>query len=387
MVPILSIAIRHRLRSFSLDVSIETGEETLALIGPSGAGKTSVLRVVAGLMHPDWARVVSNGRELVDTDSSIWMQPEQRRIGMVFQDGALFPNMTVAQNVAYGLHPRPRRRHERKARVHELLERFRIPALGASRPATLSGGERQRVALARAVATSPEVLLLDEPLSALDSSTRAHVAGELTHWLSELRLPTVLVSHDLTDVLGLADRIAVIEEGRIVQSGTPTELLQAPASSFVAAFVGVNYFKGRAGHDGHTTVIDVGDGAARLFSTQEVQGYVGVIVDPWDVTLSASRPESSALNVLSGPISRIVESGNIVRVTVDSDPPVVSEITRDSTGRLELAVGKQMHAFWKAAGTRLVPRDELDEAQREARGEYEERREGQREGRRERSPS
>jgi molybdenum ABC transporter ATP-binding protein len=351
----LTVQLRHKLGRIALDVQLDARRETLALIGPSGSGKTSVLLSIAGLLSPDWGRISVAGCALVDTERSIRLRPEERRVGMVFQDGALFPNMSVARNVGYGLYPRPSSRPERKARVAETLDRFRISRLASSKPTAISGGERQRVALARAVATTPQVLLLDEPLSALDSVTKAHIAAELAQWLADLRLPTILVSHDFSDVVGLADRVAVIEEGRIVQSGTTTEVLRAPESAFVAAFAGINFFCGVASRHAGLTEVKVNDDV-QMASTDTVTGAVGAIVRPWDVTLSTEKLESSALNTLHGPIIQVTEVGSVVRVTVGSTPAIVAEVTSESAGRLGLVVGRPIIATWKAAATRLVPK-------------------------------
>ena len=244
--PSLLVEVRHPLRQFELDVRFAMGRETLALVGPSGAGKTSVLRAVAGLLRPRQGRILAGETTLVDTQKRVVLPPEDRAVGMVFQEGALFPHLTVAKNVAYGLRPRPRDRQEREERVDELLERFGVAGLAKARPGEISGGERQRVALARAVGRSPQVLLLDEPLSALDSVTKAQVSAELARWLGELRLPTILVSHDFEDVAGLADRVVVVDRGKVVQDAGVDDFLDAPASPFVAAFTGVNYFRGAA---------------------------------------------------------------------------------------------------------------------------------------------
>jgi ABC-type sulfate/molybdate transport systems ATPase subunit len=199
------------------------------------------------------------------------------------------------------------------------------------------------------------VLLLDEPLSALDSVTKAHISAELAQWLADLRLPTVLVSHDFSDVVGLADRVAVIEEGRIVQSGTTSEVLRAPESAFVAAFAGINFFSGTARRNGGFTEVKVTDEVV-IASTDTTTGAVGAIVRPWDVTLSVERLESSAVNFLRGLIIQVAEVGSVVRVTVGSTPPIVAEVTTESAARLGLVPGRPIVATWKAAATRLVPR-------------------------------
>jgi molybdate transport system ATP-binding protein len=351
----LSVELRHDLGRIALDVRLDARRETLALIGPSGSGKTSVLRAIAGLLEPEWGHIEAAGRCFVDTGRRINLPPEERRVGMVFQEGALFPHMSVTRNVAYGLVPRPRSHAEKVRRVAEILERFEIGALAAAKPGAISGGERQRVALARAVASAPDVLLLDEPLSALDSVTKAQVSRELSRWLADLRLPTLLVSHDFSDVVGLADRVAVIEEGHIVQIGTTTELLRSPRSAFVAAFAGINFFSGTASQRGAITVITLAGG--QIASTDQLTGPVGAIVYPWEVTLSEGRPEGSALNALSGPIVQVAEVGNVVRVTVGCVPAIVAEVTVESAGRLRLLPGRVVWATWKAAGTRLVPKN------------------------------
>jgi molybdate transport system ATP-binding protein len=349
---VLEVDVRHRLRRLDLSVELSAGRETLALVGPSGAGKTSVLRTIAGLLRPDHGRITVEGRMVLDTGSGVDVPPEDRRVGLVFQEGALFPHLTVAGNVAFGLRGRVPRR-QRAERMETVMEQFGIAHLADSRPRRLSGGERQRVALARAVAAGPSVLLLDEPVAALDPVTRAGVTTELAGHLGRLGLPAILVSHDFADVAGLAARIAVIEAGRIVQQGPASELLQAPATPFVAAFTGVNYFPGVAARRGHLT--EVRTEGAVLVTTDEAEGPVGAVVPPWDVSLAATRPEGSALNALEGPVTRVVVMGNRARVTLGSRPPVVAEITEASARRLGVEPGVRLVATWKATGTRLVP--------------------------------
>ena len=337
----LQLSLAHPLRSFGLELELEIGAETLALVGPSGAGKTTVLRAVAGLLHPQRGRVAVNGRVWLDTERAIDVPPERRSVGLVFQEYALFPHMTVAQNVAYG----------GTARAAELLESLGLTALVRARPAELSGGERQRVALARALARDPAVLLLDEPLSALDAHTRARVRAELREALGRLGLPTILVTHDFEDAAALGERIGVIVEGKIVQLGTAADLIALPVSPFVAEFAGLNFLRGaaRARVDGLTEVT-LGDGT-RLLSTDPGAGPVGVVVYPWEVALALETPVDSTQNHVRAPISTVVPVANRVRVRVG---PLTAEITAASAERLGLEPGRTVVASFKATGTRLV---------------------------------
>ena len=339
----LELDIHLPLRSFRLELALALGRETFALVGPSGAGKTTVLRAVAGLARPEAGRVVLDGEVLFDSTQRIDLPPEARRVGFVFQDYALFPHMTVAQNVAYGA----------RDRAAELLERFRISHLAGARPGELSGGERQRVGLARALARDPGVLLLDEPLSALDPHTRAALRLELKEILDELALPVLLVTHDFHDAAVLAARVAVIADGCIRQVGTPSELIAAPADAFVASFTGANVLSGRArrGADGLTEVSL--DGGGVVYSVDEAIGDVEVAVYPWDVSISREAPHDSALNHVRGPITSLVLIGNRARVQVGG---LVGEVTAASAERLSLEEGEVVMASFKAAATRLVER-------------------------------
>ena len=339
----LELDIGLPLRSFRLELALALGRETFALVGPSGAGKTTVLRAVAGLARPERGRVALHGEVLFDSAAGIDLPPEDRRVGFVFQDYALFPHMTVEQNVSYGA----------RGRAAELLERFRIAHLAGARPGELSGGERQRVGLARALARNPGVLLLDEPLSALDPHTRAALRLELKKLLDELDLPVLLVTHDFHDAAVLADRVAAIAEGRVRQVGTPSELLAAPADAFVASFTGANVLAGRArpGADGLTEVA-LDDGGV-VYSVDEAAGDVEVAVYPWDVSISRQAPHDSALNHVRGPITSLVLIGNRARVQVRG---LVGEVTAASAERLSLEEGEIVMASFKAAATRLVQR-------------------------------
>jgi molybdate transport system ATP-binding protein len=332
------------LRSFALELALDVSR-TVALVGPSGAGKTSVLRVIAGLVEPSRGHVLLDGEQWLDTERRVSLPPERRRVGLVFQDYALFPHLSVRGNVAFGSRGRP---------VDELLERFRIRHLATTQPAELSGGERQRVALARALAREPAVLLLDEPLAALDAHTKSEVRHELAELLRELALPTLLVTHDYEDAAALADEVGVLVEGRLRQLGPPAELVARPRDAFVASFTGANLLRGKARRgEGALTAIRLESGED-LYSADEAEGDVGVVVYPWEVSVArAHAPDSdSALNVVRGQVGSLVEVANRVRVRVG---PVTAEVTAASAERLELADGGVAYATFKATGTRLVP--------------------------------
>ena len=338
----LRLAIDVPRRAFRVALELAVGRETVALVGPSGAGKTTVLRAIAGLAAPERGRIELDGTVLVDTEARVDLPPEQRRVGFVFQDYALFPHMTVEQNIRYA----------GRDGVTDLLGRLEIAHLAKAKPESLSGGERQRVGLARALARDPSVLLLDEPLSALDAHTRTTVRAELRELLEGFGLPTLLVTHDYEDAAALAARIGVLVEGRLLQVGTPAELIAAPADPFVASFTGGNLLRGSAvPGEGGLTRVRLEDGT-ELVSADEVYGGVGVIVYPWDVSLSRSPIAGSALNHVTRAVTSMVPVGNRVRVRVG---PLSAELTALSAEQLGLQRGDEVHATFKATATRLVP--------------------------------
>jgi molybdate transport system ATP-binding protein len=312
------------LRSFELEVSLAL-DSTVALVGPSGAGKSTVLNAIAGLVRPSGG-AIRCGEETWVGDG-VFLPPERRSVGLVFQDYALFPHLTVRQNVEYA------RRHA----ADEYLERFGIRHLEHARPGSLSGGERQRVALARALARDPAILLLDEPLAALDAHTRVEVRTELQQLLAGLEIPALLVTHDFEDAAALATHVGVLVDGQLRQTGTPAELVARPADPFVASFTGANVLPARL-EDG--TVIKAAEGEGTTLA-----------VYPWDITISTHPPDDSAVNVVGGTITAITELGNRARVTIG---PVSAEITAESLRRLGLARGQQAYASFKATGTRVV---------------------------------
>jgi molybdate transport system ATP-binding protein len=232
-----SVEITKRLPEFTLDVAWSAGDGVAVLFGPSGAGKTLTLQCLAGLIRPDAGRIVVDGRVLFDSAAGVDLPPQHRRVGYVFQGYALFPHLTVGQNVAFGLRDRPRA--ERQARAAEVMERLGLGGLEHRRPGELSGGQRQRVALGRALAIDPALLLLDEPLSALDAPLRRSLRDELRTILSGWGTAAVLVTHDFTEAYQLADRIVIYEGGQVIQSAPRAELLWQPASEAVARIMGL----------------------------------------------------------------------------------------------------------------------------------------------------
>jgi molybdopterin-binding protein len=328
------------LRDFTVDVALDVDVPT-ALVGPSGAGKSTILRLIAGLRRPASGEVVCNGQTWFA--AGVDVPVERRRIGFVFQDYALFPHRTVIGNVAF----------EARIDPDDVLRQLGIDHLAGARPRDLSGGERQRVALARALATEPQLLLLDEPLSALDPGTRAGVAAELAAVLARWQVPTIVVTHSYEEATMLAEHVVVVDRGTVVQAGTGEELLRSPASRFVADFAGVNYVPGYA--DGAVVQLP---GGSVIHSTDPAHGPVAVLVAPWEITLGLQPPgQTSAMNHLEAPVERVSVQGNRARVTVGG---ITAEVTPASVERLGLRPGQRVVASWKATSTRVVPRPEAD---------------------------
>jgi molybdate transport system ATP-binding protein len=349
---VLRVEASTRLGALDLDVALEVqAGECLAVAGPSGAGKTSLLRVAAGLLRPGRGLVRANGETWLDTERGIDLPAERRSCGYLFQEYALFPHLSAWQNVAY-----PLRGRERRERALALLERFGLGDLADARPRTLSGGERQRVALARALARRPDVLLLDEPLAALDARTRAGAVRELATVLREVRVPALLVTHDFTEAAALGDRVGVIDAGRVVQEGTPSELAAAPRSAFVADFTGAVVLTGtaRGGADGlaHVEL----DGGGTVTSTDTAAGPVAVSIYPWEIAIepAGEAPHGSSQNRLVAEVLTVTAIGNRVRLGLAGPQPLAAEITGASAQALDLRPGMRVTASWKAAATRLV---------------------------------
>jgi molybdate transport system ATP-binding protein len=346
---VLRVEVQTARAGLGIALEVAAGE-CLALAGPSGVGKTTVLQAVAGLFTPERG-VVTCGDVWLDTERGVNVAPERRRCGYVFQDYALFGHLSAWRNVAYGMEGGDRRR-----RSLALLERFGLSARASARPAQLSGGERQRVAVARALAREPRVLLLDEPLSALDPRTRAAAARELASVLLETGVPALLVTHDFAEAALLGDRVGVLDEGRVVQLGTAAELSARPASAFVADFAGAVVLTGVATPDTNGLTRVELDGGGSIVSTDAATGLVGASLYPWEIVLEAGSAPSSAQNHLACEVVSVTEIGGRARVGLLAGQPLVAEVSVVAVRSLELVPGARVTATWKAAATRLAPR-------------------------------
>jgi molybdate transport system ATP-binding protein len=352
----LTASANTALRDLRLAVELQVGAGSpLALAGPSGAGKTSVLRIVAGLFRPESGRVTCDGEPWLDTTRSLELPPERRGCGFVFQGYALFPHLSAWENVAYALRGS---RRKRRTHANRLLERFGASELADARPRELSGGERQRVALARALARRPRALLLDEPLSALDTRTRAAAARELAAAIVDAGVPTLLVTHDFTEASLLADEVAIMDAGRVVQRGPAAELAASPASPFVADFTGAIVLTGDARRTASGLTAIGLDGGGEIRSTDVASGRVAASVFPWEIAVEPRGEPGggSALNRLDAEVVSVTAVGNRARIGLRAGQHLTAEITNASASRLGLERGSRVTATWKATATRLIAR-------------------------------
>ena len=325
---------------------------TFVLVGESGAGKTTLLRLLAGLGRPDSGRISLEGVILFDGAERIDVPAWRRPVGYVPQDYALFPHLTVFENVAFGLRAGGLDARAVRPRVTAALERFDLVSLAGRRPAQLSGGQQQRAAIARALVLEPRLLLLDEPLSALDLQTRRAVRGELRHLLADLTCVTLYVTHSPVEALIFGDLIGVVERGRMDQVGSREELLRRPRSGYVAELMGVNLFRGML-------VERFPDGLARLRTVEGDlhvmdpggEGEVLAAVAPRDIGLYLDPPRGSAQNVFPGRVVELIPEpagAERVRVVVATRPPLVAEVSRHAVDALGLREGMLVHASFKA---------------------------------------
>ncbi|HUX40197.1 MAG TPA: ABC transporter ATP-binding protein [Rectinemataceae bacterium] len=352
------------LGNFSLsgiDLSVGAGE-LFVLLGPSGAGKTVLLETIAGFHRPKSGAIRLGGRDI--TDEAL----ERRRVAFMFQDYALFPHLTVRGNIAFGLSGKGGRASA--SRIRELQSRLGLDAILDRKPAGLSGGEKQRVALARAMAAEPELFLFDEPLSALDAHTRESLRDELKRFLRELGIPAIFVTHDQTEAQVLADRLAIIREGRIVQVGTPAGIFNAPADEFVASFVGMeNVIPGRvlsAAPEGAKIEVKEGRNIHAVLCASGPGREVFVCVRPEDVSLSSTtRPISGPMaaavsskspNRFEGLVTSIEAFGPVLNIGIDCGFPLSAYLTRQAFSDLGLRTGDRVLAAFRAEAVHVIER-------------------------------
>lgn len=332
--------------SFRLDVALRVAPgEVVALLGPNGAGKTTALRALAGLTPLSGGHLRLDGTELDRTPT------ESRPVGVVFQDYLLFPHLTALDNVAFGPRCHGATKAEARSRAAEWLDRMGLAAHAGVKPRKLSGGQAQRVALARALATRPRLLLLDEPLAALDARTRLEVRAQLRRHLADFEAVAVLVTHDPLDAMVLADRLVVVEDGHIVQEGSPSHIARHPRTDYIAQLVGLNLYQGRA--DGHTVRLDAGPAVT---TTEALTGPVFVAFPPSAVTLHRERPTgSSARNLWHGKVTGLETHGDQIRADLTGELPLAADLTTVAAAELDLHPGAEVWATVKATQTHAYP--------------------------------
>ncbi|HEU5475605.1 MAG TPA: ABC transporter ATP-binding protein [Actinophytocola sp.] len=331
-----------------LDLRIEPGQ-VLALLGPNGAGKTTALRALAGLL-PISAGLVRLDEHIWDRPPEVFVPAEHRPIGVVFQDYLLFNHLTALDNVAFGLRARGADRTTARATARRWLDQVGLTDHAGTRPRALSGGQAQRVALARALATDPALLLLDEPLAALDASTRIHIRADLAHHLADYPGHTLLVTHDPLDAMVLADHLVIIEDGAVVQTGPPAQIARQPRTDYVAHLVGLNLYRGTA--DG--TTVRLRDGGT-LTIAEPGTGPVHVAFPPSAVSLHPENPAGSPRNSWPVTITTIEQHAHTIRVRLDGTPSVLADITPATLAELRLTPGTRLWATVKATETTAYP--------------------------------
>jgi molybdate transport system ATP-binding protein len=347
----LDASIKLTLGPLDLEMEITIGEgEVVALLGPNGAGKTTMLRAIAGLVPFRSGHVRLDGTVLEDTATNRYVPTERRPIGFVFQDYLLFPHLNVLDNIAFGLRSRGMPRAAAADKAAQWLDRVGLGSYARAKPAELSGGQRQRVAVARALAPDPRLLLLDEPLAALDVTTRAEVRRDLKRHLASFQGIRLVVTHDPLEAMALADRLIVMEGGSLVQTGTPAEVTEHPRSQYVADLVGVNLIRGEADHG----LVKVPGGSVVAAAGAE-SGEVFVVIHPRAVGIHRSRPEGSPRNVWRGRASNIELMGNRVRVRIDGEIPLVAEVTPAALQELDLVEGGEVWISFKATEVGVYP--------------------------------
>ncbi len=336
----------------SIALAVHPGE-MVTFLGPSGCGKTTLLRIIAGLETQDTGTIVQGGRDIS------LLPPMQRDYGIVFQSYALFPNLTIFDNVGYGLVNRRKGRDEIHRRVGELLKLVGLPDAGGKYPGQLSGGQQQRIALARALATSPGLLLLDEPLSALDALERLRLRGEIRALQRRLGVTTIMVTHDQEEALSMADRVVVMNQGVIEQIGTPQEIYREPASAFVADFVGkINVINAVAEGGGRFRVGTLLVDGARSDAAVAAGTRVRLYLRPEDIVIDGAAAAAGPANAVHAKVTKVEFLGAFCHVTVAlagaEEQPLLINISRHSIDELSLAEGSALHVGLPAECMRLL---------------------------------
>lgn len=346
----LAAQLRVNRGEFTLDLDLTLPEgEVVALLGPNGAGKSTALRALAGLT-PLTAGSIRLNEQVWDAPPTDFVPAEHRSVGVVFQDYLLFAHLDALDNVAFGLRARGVRRAAAREKAAHWLDRVGLADYARSRPRELSGGQAQRVALARALAVEPALLLLDEPLAALDAATRVRVRAELAHHLGDYPGHTLLVTHDALDAMVLADRLVIVEHGAVVQQGPPAEVARRPRSDYVADLVGLNLFRGSAA--GNRVRID---GGGELTVAEPATGPVYLTFPPSAVGLHPDRPGGSPRNTWPVTVAGLEQHAHTVRVRLDGAIPALADITPATVAELRIRPGTQLWAALKATEIHTYP--------------------------------
>ncbi len=347
----LNARIVRTLGTLLLDIELSTKPgEVVAVLGPNGAGKTTAFRCLAGLLPIDAGEINLDDEVLDSPAADVFVEPQARPVGFVFQDYLLFENLTALENVAFGLRARGVPKQRAREQAAAWLGRVGLADHAGHRPGALSGGQAQRVALARALATDPRLLLLDEPLAALDVGARGEVRRDLRRHLATFEGMCLLVTHDPVDAYALADRVVILEEGRIAQDGTLVEVSAQPRSRYVADLVGVNLFSGTADNGIITT-----ETGGRLVPADPVEGVAFAVIRPQAVALYLAPPDGSPRNVWSSTVADLDQQADRVRIRLDGSVPLVAEITAGALADLALRPGDRVWASVKATEITTYP--------------------------------
>ena len=347
----LEADIQLRLGRFSLDAALSAASgEVVALLGPNASGKSTILRALTGLLPLTGGRVVLDGTVLDDPAQRTRITPEKRPIALMFQDYLLFPHLSALENVAFGLRVTGTDKKAARQKAAEALANVGLKDMASKRPGSMSGGQQQRVAMARALVTDPKLLLLDEPLAALDVSTKTDVRRLLRATLRQSSAANILVTHDLLDAVALGDRMIVIENGGIVQTGTPAEVTARPRSSYVADLTGVNLLQGTA----RGTAIDL-EGGGQLLCADPGTGPVFAVIAPAEVTVHRQQPGETAANLWRGTVGEVDLMGDRVRVRIDGTPAITAEVPPSAVDDLKLDDGGELWASVSPTAITVYP--------------------------------